>query len=91
VEDRSSNTDFDAFDSMLAVELDEAVSFAPKLVPRVGSPPGFQRRTITAVVRACGKQHARLKSGYGPFSGTTRVSRYQKGKSNLDFTEARDS
>jgi len=25
------------------------------------------------------------------FSGTTRVSRYQKGKTNLDFTEARDS
>ena len=27
----------------------------------------------------------------GPFSGTTQVSRYQKGKINLDFTEARDS
>jgi len=27
----------------------------------------------------------------GPLSGTTRVSRYQKGKSNLDFTKARDS
>jgi len=27
----------------------------------------------------------------GPFPGTTRVSRYQKGKTNLDFTEARDS
>jgi len=27
----------------------------------------------------------------GPMSGTTRVSRYQKGKSNLDITEARDS
>ena len=27
----------------------------------------------------------------GPFSGTIRVSRYQKGKTNLDFTEARDS
>jgi len=27
----------------------------------------------------------------GPFSGTNRVSRYQKGKTNLDFTEARDS
>jgi len=27
----------------------------------------------------------------GPFSGTTRVSRYQKGKTNLDFTEAKDS
>jgi len=27
----------------------------------------------------------------GPLSGTTQVSRYQKGKANLDFTEARDS
>ena len=27
----------------------------------------------------------------GPFSGTTRVSRYRKGETNLDFTEARDS
>jgi len=27
----------------------------------------------------------------GPFSGTTRVSQYQKGKINLDFTEARES
>jgi len=26
-----------------------------------------------------------------PFSGTTRVSRYQKCKTNVDFTEARDS
>jgi len=27
----------------------------------------------------------------GPFSGTTQVNRYQNGKTNLDFTEARDS
>jgi len=27
----------------------------------------------------------------GPFSGTTQVSQYQRGKTNLDFTEARDS
>jgi len=27
----------------------------------------------------------------GPLSGSTRVSRYQKGKTDLDFTEARDS
>jgi len=27
----------------------------------------------------------------GPLSGTTWVSRYQEGKTNLDFTEARDS
>ena len=26
-----------------------------------------------------------------PFSGTTRVGRYQKGKTNLDLNEARDS
>jgi len=28
---------------------------------------------------------------YGLFSGTTQVSRYQNGKTNLDFTEATDS
>ena len=27
----------------------------------------------------------------GPYSGTTQVSRYQKGKTNLDFSEAKDS
>jgi len=27
----------------------------------------------------------------GPSSGTTQVSRYQKGETNLDFAEARDS
>jgi len=27
----------------------------------------------------------------GPFSGTTHVSRYQKGKTDVDFNEARDS
>ena len=32
-----------------------------------------------------------LHTHNGPFSRTTRVSRYQKGKTNLDFTEARDS
>ena len=28
---------------------------------------------------------------HGPFSGTIQVSRYQKGKTNLDFTDARDT
>ena len=32
--------------------------------------------------------HTHLNS---PLSGTTQVSRYQKNKTNLDFTEARDS
>jgi len=35
--------------------------------------------------------HARTQPFTGPFSVTTQVSRYHKGKTNLDFTEARDS
>jgi len=35
--------------------------------------------------------HTHIHPFNGPFSGTTQVSQYQKGKTNLDFTEARDS
>ena len=35
--------------------------------------------------------HTHTHTFNGPFSGTTQVSRYHKGKTNLDFTEARDS
>ena len=38
-----------------------------------------------------GEKYTHTHSFNGPLSGTTRVSRYQKGKTNLDFTEARDS
>ena len=34
----------------------------------------------------CGQSHTHPFNG--PLSGTTRVSRYQRGKTNLDFTEA---
>jgi len=37
------------------------------------------------------RTHAHTHTFNGLLSGTTRVSRYQKGKTNLDFTEARDS
>ena len=39
------------------------------------------------------RMHARTHTHTfnGPFSGTTQVSRYEKGQTNLDFTEARDS
>jgi len=40
-------------------------------------------------VKVCSNKHTHTFNG--PFSGTTYVSRYQKGKTNLDFTEARDS
>jgi len=35
--------------------------------------------------------HTHAHGFNGPLSGTIRVSRHQKGKTNLDFTEARDS
>ena len=35
--------------------------------------------------------HTHTHTFNGPLCRTTRVSRYQKGKTNLDFTEARDS
>jgi len=35
--------------------------------------------------------HTHTHTFNGPLFGTTRVSWYQKGKTNLDFTEARDS
>ena len=36
------------------------------------------------------KLHTHTQPFNGPLSGTTWVSRYQNGKTNLDFTEARD-
>ena len=35
--------------------------------------------------------HTYIRRLNGPLSGTTQVGRYQKGKTNLDFTGARDS
>ena len=45
----------------------------------------------TCVYSTLASDHTHTHRFNGPFSRTTRVSRYQKGKSNLDFTEARDS
>jgi len=44
--------------------------------------------TLTSV---CVQLRVHTRTFNGPLSGTTRVSRYQKGKTNLDFTEATDS
>ena len=38
--------------------------------------------------RVISSARARADPFNGPFSGTTQVSQYQKGKTNLDFTEA---
>jgi len=47
------------------------------------------KRDTTPFIHNHAKTHTRPFNG--PFSGTTWVSWYQKGKPNLDFTEARDS
>ena len=46
-------------------------------------------RALTGDRRTSSEAHTHTFNG--PLSGTTQVSRYQKGKTNLDFTEARDS
>ena len=46
------------------------------------------RRTY---VRTHARTHTHTHTFNGLLSGTTRVSRYQKGETNLDFTEARDN
>jgi len=45
----------------------------------------------TYTKRICHKKHTYIHPFNGSLSRTTRVSRYQKGKTNLDFTEARGS
>ena len=47
---------------------------------------------MTDSAETVGRQtHTHTHPFNGPLSRTTQVSRYQKGKTNLDFTEAKDS
>jgi len=46
--------------------------------------------TITSSESTVEPQTNRTHPFNGPFFGTTQMSQYQKGKTNLDFTEARD-
>ena len=41
--------------------------------------------------KQCYHTHTHTHTFNGPLSGNTQMGRYQKGKTNLDFTEARDS
>jgi len=53
---------------------------------------GIHTHTHTRThARTHAHKHTHTHTFNGPLSGTTQVSRYQKGKTNLDFTEARDS
>ena len=58
----------------------------------IGSPYSSAERRVPELIPVPGSQLAGDTHPFnGPLSGTTQVSRYQKGKTNLDFTEARDS
>jgi len=47
------------------------------------------KRVVTRTAKHTHTHHTHPFNG--PYSWTTQVKRYQKGKTNLDFTEARDS
>jgi len=51
--------------------------------------PNQQRQSTEGLVDE--ETHTHTHPFNGPFSGNTGVRRYQKGKTNLDFTGARDS
>jgi len=46
---------------------------------------------MQVMMSAKSSQYTHTHPFNGPFSGTTQVSRYQNGKTNLDFSEPRDS
>ena len=52
-------------------------------------PPNQQRQSTEGNFYLLSHTHTHPFNG--PLFGTTRVNRYQKDKTNLDFTEARDS
>ena len=63
------------------------IGFTFQVPAHLGSPGKRAVKRVRA--RACHTHtHTRLTA---LFSGTTQVSQYQKGKTNLDFTESRDS
>ena len=61
-----------------------------KMTIRLPHEIGWRRRRVMTSAALLVTQPL-LHTFNGPLSRTTRVSRYQKGKTNLDFTGARDS
>jgi len=53
--------------------------------------PAFARHTPLLLSNRLCSTHTHTHTFNGPFSRTTRVGQYQKSKTKLDFTEARDS
>jgi len=68
---------------------DIVCSLQVKVYVRLGTKLHHFRDVLPSQCLDVLKKHAHPFNG--PSSGTTQVSRYQKGKTNLDFTEARDN
>jgi len=66
------------------------VLIALVVFPRVQT-DGGTNTTECFVHAGADSKHKLTHPFNGPLSKTTRINRYQKGKTNLDFTEARDS
>jgi len=72
---------------VLGEDAQQRAQLQPPVLQWDTMPINYKAKLSEAIAAACMHTHP----FNGPFSGTTRVSRYQKGKTNLDFTEARDS
>ena len=62
----------------------------PRTANRTGLGPPKLTIAVVSLLRTV-ILHTHTHPFNGPLSGNTQVSRYQKGKTDLDFTEARDS
>ena len=62
-----------------------------KHIPRRASNVQRLATVVALINNIISAAHTHTHMFNGPFSGTTWVGQYQKGKTNLDFTEARDS
>jgi len=75
-----------------SLQIDIHTSTPPLSFLQAGCPFCCPTNSVKALKAIDKHTHTHTHTGLTAlFSGTTRVSRHQKGKTNLDFTEARDS
>jgi len=75
----------------ISLQTDNHASTPPLSVLWAGCPSCRPTNSINALKAMESNTHTHTHLFNNPLSWTTRVSRYQKGKTNLDFTEARGS
>jgi len=75
-----------------SLQTDNHTSTLPLSFLQAGRPSCRPTKSVKALkAKARFNTHTHTHPFNGPFSGTTQVSQYQKGKTSRDFTEARDS